>query len=321
MRIGVLLPHFGPATDYERLFGLGKRLEELGFASAWARDHLGFSGGVAFEQRSTHFVEPLTVLTAVAATTRLTVGTAALTPFRHPVVLAQMLGSLAYLAEGRLILGLGLGKPRAMELVGRSAQDRVPLWEETVDVLRAAAHPGASYLGRFTRFTDLTLDPAPPATLPVWYCGASRPALRRALERTDGWLPGRCPFPSFDRFLRELRERTDQQGRRMSVGVVPLVSLGRDRESALRKVNVEGLLASFRSKPALREDGPFDSVDDVRGALLAGTTDDLVEDLKAFEARGVDHVILDFRERMDAFEETVHRVAEDVLPAIHDIRT
>ena len=321
MRIGVLLPHFGPSTDHDRLFGLGERLERLGFASAWVRDHLGFSGGVAFEQPSTHFVDPLTVMTAVAATTRLTVGTAALTPFRHPVVLAQMLGSLAYLAEGRLILGLGLGKPRAMELVGRAAEDQVSLWEETVDVLRATSRPGASYLGRFTRFNDLTFDPAPPADLPIWYCGASRPALRRALERTDGWLPGRCPFPSFDRFLRELRERADEQGKRMSVGVVPLVSLDRDRESALRKVNVEGLLSTFRGKPALREDGPFDSADDVRGALLAGSTDDVVEDLKKFEDRGVDHVVLDFRERMDAFDETVDRVAAEVLPAFHGSTT
>ena len=38
-------------------------------------------------------------MSAVAATTKLTVGTATLTPIRQPVVLAQLVGSLAYLAQ------------------------------------------------------------------------------------------------------------------------------------------------------------------------------------------------------------------------------
>src|SRR5687768_12359626 len=104
---------------------MGKSLEDFGFSSAWVRDHLGFSGGVSFEARSSHFVDPLITLAAIAATSRLTLGTAALTPIRQPVLLAQMVGALAYLARGRLILGVGLGKQNAFELAGYSRQDRV----------------------------------------------------------------------------------------------------------------------------------------------------------------------------------------------------
>lgn len=315
MRFGVLLPHFGPHTSHDRLFGLGSRLEAQGFSSAWTRDHLGYSGGMAFEANGTFFVDPLITLASVAATSGLTIGTAALTPVRHPVLLAQMIGSLSYLAHGRVILGVGLGKPRATELIGHSAGDRVALFDEMVDVLRAVAHGPASFSGTFTRFDELVIDPAPPADLPLWYCGASQAAVLRAVERTDGWLPGRCPFPTFDRLLARLRELAAAQDKKMSVGIVPLVSLARDRETALSKVNVQGLLQSFRDKPALRPEGPFESADDLRGAVLAGSVQDVLEDLKALEERGVDEVVLDLRERMDVFDDTLLCISEEILPA------
>ncbi len=319
MRFGLLLPHFGPSSTYERVFKLGPRLEELGFGSAWVRDQLGFTGGVSFEARSNHFVDPFVAMSAIAATTDLTVGTATLTPVRQPVVLAQMVGSLAYLARGRLILGVGLGgQPRAFQLAGHVLDDRIELFHEMVDVLRTSAHTEAAHHGRFADFDDLSLDPAPPTDLQLWYCGSSLAAIRRAVERTDGWLPGRCPFRVFDRLHGRLADDAMARGRTMGIGIVPLVSIDRDRAAALAKVNLPGLLAEAAGKPAWHRDGPFETADDLRGALIAGAADDMIEDLKALEARGVDEVVLDVRERMDAFEETLQRLAEEVLPAFAD---
>lgn len=316
MRIGLLLPHFGPFSTYERLFGIGYRLAELGFSSAWVRDQLGFAGGVSFEQPNNHFVDPFITMAAIAARTEVTVGTATLTPVRQPVVLAQMVGSLSYLARGRLVLGVGLGgQPRAFRLAGHRLEDRIDLFHDMVQVLRLTSRPHASYAGRFVRFEDLTLDPPPPEDLQLWYCGSSLAGIRRALEYADGWLPGRCPFRVFDRLLARVREGAAEQGRSMRVGIVPLVSLDRDRNSALSKMNVAGILEESRNKPAWRPDGPFDTAEDLRGAVIAGNEDDVTSDLKALEDRGVDEVVLDLRERMDAFEETLERLARSVLPA------
>lgn len=316
MRFGLLLPHFGPHSTYDRLFGLGSQLEGLGFGSAWVRDQLGFAGGVSFESRSHHFVDPFITLSAIAANTGLTVGTATLTPIRQPVVLAQLVGSLAYLSQGRLILGVGLGgQPRAFRLAGYSIDDRAELFREMVDVLRAASQPGAAYHGRIARFDDLSLDPAPPADLELWYCGSSPAAVKRAVDHTNGWFPGRCPLSVFDRLHARLTDLADERNVAMRIGIVPLVSIDRDRETALSKVNLAGLLAESNGKPAWRLDGPFSSAEDVRGALIAGGPDDVIEDLKALEARGVDEVVLDLRERMDAFEDSLEQLATEVLPA------
>lgn len=316
MRFGLLLPHFGLSSSHERVFGLAPRLSQLGFSSAWVRDQLGFTGGVSFEEPNNHFVDPFIALSAVAATSDLTVGTATLTPIRQPVVLAQLVGSLAYLAKGRVVLGVGLGgQPRAFRLAGLSMDDRQELFRETVEVLRATSRPGASYQGRFATFDELTLDPPPPADMPLWYCGSSIAAIERAVEFTDGWFPGRCPFRVFDRLLGRLRERAAEEGRRMSVAIVPLISLDRDRETALSRVNIDGVLEESRRKKPWAVDGPFETAEDLRGAVIAGDDDDVVAELKELEQRGVDEVVLDLRERMEAFEETIERVGERILPA------
>jgi alkanesulfonate monooxygenase SsuD/methylene tetrahydromethanopterin reductase-like flavin-dependent oxidoreductase (luciferase family) len=314
VRIGLLLPHFGPSSTYERLWDTGSRLADMGFESAWVRDQLGFRG-LGFEGRNSHFVDPFIALAGIAARSDIRIGTATLTPIRPQVVLAQLVGSLAYLAKGRLVLGIGLGgQPRAFELAGRRNEDRVHHFREMVDVLRATAHPNASYEGRFTQFTNLTLDPAPPADLPLWYCGTSPAAIRRALRYADGWFPGRCPFLVFDPLLAQLRDGAAEAGRPMAAAIVPLLSLGRNRVDALERVNVEGLLDEARAKPGWET--AFTSADDLRGALIAGDADDVVRELDAFRERGVDEVVLDLRLRMDAFEETLDVVSRHVLPAL-----
>jgi alkanesulfonate monooxygenase SsuD/methylene tetrahydromethanopterin reductase-like flavin-dependent oxidoreductase (luciferase family) len=314
VRIGLLLPHFGSSSTYERLWDTGSRLADLGFESAWVRDQLGFRG-LGFEGRNSHFVDPFIALAGIAARSDIRVGTATLTPIRQEVVLAQLVGSLAYLARGRLVLGIGLGgQPRAFELAGRRNEDRVTHFREMVDVLRVAAQPNASYEGRFTQFRDLTLDPAPPADLPLWYCGTSPAAIRRALRYADGWFPGRCPFVVFDPLLARLREGAAEAGKPMAAAIVPLLSIGRDRADALERVNVPGLLEEARAKPGW--EASFESADDLRGALIAGNADEVGRELEAFRERGVDEVVLDLRLRMDAFEETLDLLARHVLPAL-----
>jgi len=314
MRIGLLLPHFGTASSYERLFDTGARLGDLGFDSAWVRDQLGFKG-LGFEGRQAHFVDPFITLAGIAARTGLTVGTATLTPVRQPVVNAQLVGSLAYLAKGRLVLGVGIGgQPRAFELAGLQWKDRVAHYNDMVGVLRATARPGASFTGRFVQFEDLTLDPGPPADLPLWYCGTSPKAITRAVATADGWFPGRCPFKVWDGLAATLRAEGAAEGKRMTTAIVPLLSPGRTREEGLEKVNVPALLADARDKPGWN--AAFETADDLQGVLIAGGPDDILRELEAFRVRGLDEVVLDLRLRMDVFEETLELLGRDVLPAV-----
>ena len=99
IEFGLLLPHFSDSTTWDRLFGFAPRAEELGYESLWARDNLSFHGH-GFELPGDHFVDPFTTLAGVAARTeRAKIGTAVLTPFRHPLITAQLVGGLDYLSQ------------------------------------------------------------------------------------------------------------------------------------------------------------------------------------------------------------------------------
>src|SRR6202051_3664045 len=87
-------PHVAPLLEF------AERAERLGFDSIWAGDSV--------LARPRH--EPLTLLTAVASRLkRISIGTAVLLPaLRNPVLLAHQVATLDQIAEGRLILGVGI---------------------------------------------------------------------------------------------------------------------------------------------------------------------------------------------------------------------
>src|SRR6266705_307808 len=104
IRIGYLLPTreriMAGQPQAAPLLELAERAERLGFDSVWAGDSL--------LARPRH--EPLTLLASVAARVpRVDIGTAVLLPaLRNPVLLAQQVATLDQIAEGRLILGVGI---------------------------------------------------------------------------------------------------------------------------------------------------------------------------------------------------------------------
>src|SRR5947207_12356859 len=103
-QIGYLLPTrervMEGRPETAPLLELAAGAERLGFDSIWVGDSL--------LARPRH--EPLTLLAAVAARVpRVDVGTAVLLPaLRNPVLLAHQVATLDRVAEGRLILGVGI---------------------------------------------------------------------------------------------------------------------------------------------------------------------------------------------------------------------
>ena len=103
-RVGYLLPTrervMEGRDETGSLLALAEKAEGLGYDSLWVGDSL--------LARPRH--DPLTLLAAVAARTRKPeLGTAVLLPaLRNPVVLAQQVATLDRIAEGRVILGVGI---------------------------------------------------------------------------------------------------------------------------------------------------------------------------------------------------------------------
>ncbi len=316
LEIGVLVPHFGATVSRRRILEFGPRLESLGFDALWVRDLLA-APPLRFEGESRAFVDPFVVLSAAATqTTSLRLGTAVLIPTRHPLVVAQLLGSLELLAgPGRLIVGVGAGFSRpTFEAVGLPFDRRGALTEDLIRSLRSlAAGPDANYAGSLVSFESITVEPGPDPRTPIWYGGSSRAGVRRALALCDGWMPGRCPFTVFDR----LRPSTDQlRERPFALATIPCVVLGRNRDEAFRRVDVENVLADARVRPDWRQAADFRSRDDLAGAVIAGDADDVAEELQGFVDRGVRHLVLDPRFMADDFDDALEQLAREVVPKL-----
>ena len=322
-RYGLLLPHFGQEARRDDLLAGARRAEALGFDSVWVRDHLVYEPHGEMEKPDRTFWEPLTTLTAVGAvTSRIRLGTAALIPFRHPLVLAQTVTTMTHLVGPRLVLGFGIGAyDHEFTAVGLGGADRHALLRANVEVLRRVmVENEVSYQDAHVRFERVTIEPKPlGGPVPLWHCGTSPRSARLAVELFDGWMPGRIAMPTLARRIKTIGELASAACRpRPAIGVIPPTSVGSTREEALAPVNVPGLLAwANKSRFAVRPaSGRFETVADLEGQLVAGSPDDVAAECMRFEALGVDQLVFDLRFRFDCWLEQVERLGEEVLPRL-----
>jgi len=170
------------------LLTMAERAEARGFDSVWIGDSI--------TARPRH--EPLTLLAAVAARTkRVRLGTAVLLPaLRQPVVLAHVVGTLDRIAEGRVILGVGIAGDvpnirKEFQHVGVPFERRVGRLLELLEICQALwSRDHVSFHGKHFSLDDVTMDPKPhrPGGPPIWIGGSGPIALREA-ARFDAWFP------------------------------------------------------------------------------------------------------------------------------------
>ena len=129
-------PRFG--VIYSRLHPVmapadfGRRAEDAGYDSIWVTEGLA-------NQRAA--LDPVVAMTAIAAgTTDITVGSCViLLPLRTPAIFAKEIASLDVLANGRIVLGVGVGasalsNPADFRAVGIDPGHRGALCDETSTV-------------------------------------------------------------------------------------------------------------------------------------------------------------------------------------------
>jgi probable F420-dependent oxidoreductase len=146
-----------------------------------------------------HSLDPFVALSfAAAATARVQLLTHVLVlPYRNPFLVAKAAASLDVLSGGRLVLGVAAGYLEGeFAALGADFARRNEVADEALDALRAAwrGEPVALAGRGFRADGNVQLPrPARPGGPPVWVGGNSRRAVRRAVERGDGWLPFPAP--------------------------------------------------------------------------------------------------------------------------------
>src|SRR5438309_3849231 len=172
VEFGVLLPTreavMSGRMETAPLLTMAERAEAAGFDSVWIGDSL--------TARPRH--EPLTLMSAVAARTRrVRLGTGVLLPaLRNPVVLAHVVGTLDRVAEGRVILGVGIAADmpairKEFAAAGVPLERRVGRFLEIRAICQAPwTRDGVSFSGKHFTLDNVTMEPKPhrPGGPPIW---------------------------------------------------------------------------------------------------------------------------------------------------------
>ncbi len=268
------------------LLTMAERAEAAGFDSVWIGDSL-----VA---RPRH--EPLTLMAAVAARTRrVRIGTGVLLPaLRNPVVLAHVVGTLDRVAEGRIILGVGIAGDmpairKEFAAAGVPWERRVGRFLEILAICQALwTRDGVSFSGKHFTLDNVTMEPKPhrPGGPPIWIGGSGPTALREA-ARFDAWFPTGPSVEFFAEHFPRIQAAARAAGRKPdAVTGAAYVTLAFDSNPAAAEQRLHSFLETYYSSPARTVMA--------RQATYAGPIEGAAEWLQRWIDAGARHISLRF---------------------------
>ncbi|MBV8979886.1 MAG: TIGR03619 family F420-dependent LLM class oxidoreductase [Acidimicrobiia bacterium] len=213
--LSIMLRSYSPTDPgpggWRGLFDRAQAAEDAGVDRLFVSDHVVFGehmdayarpevGGQEGGRQPTgpdgHWLEPLTVLTALSSvTSRIRLATGILlAALRRPVVLAKTAATIDALSGGRLDLGVGVGWQREeYEAAGLDFERRGVLLDHTLDVCQtlwreSPAHFESDELtfGGIHQFPH----PVDPGGVPIWVSGTvNKRVLVRIVRFGSGWIP------------------------------------------------------------------------------------------------------------------------------------
>ena len=315
MEFGFSLPGRGPLASPEQILKLATRAEALRYASVFVTDHVVLPASMA---RSTYpyattgrlpggadqdYLDPLALLGWLAhATRRIKLGTSVLVvPYRNPLVTAKILATVDRLANGRLLLGMGVGwlREEFEALAAPPFEERGPVTDEYIALMRTAwTTDPVSFEGRYYRVKDVHALPKPAQVrgILIWIGGHTDAAVRRAATIGDGWHPLALRPPGL--------LLPDEFKTKMATLRAAAQRAGRNPDTLTVSLRVAMAVRSARGK-APAGDRP----------MFQGTAAEVLADIKRYAALGVSYFVFDpVVPDLKAVLQNMERFADEVRP-------
>jgi probable F420-dependent oxidoreductase len=279
----------GRTPRFTDIQAMAQTAEAAGFDSFWLADHV-LSSQPRIEEEIGVW-EAMTFLSAVAATTsRITIGSlVACVSFRNPALLAKMADGVDEISGGRFILGLGAGwyEPE-YRAFGFPFDHLGSRFEESLRIIVPLLREGyVDFEGKYYSARDCVLRPRGPrpAGPPIWI-GAKGPRMMRLLATyADAW----------NTVWHDRPEGVEAVAPKLAEACA---AVGRDPAS------IELTAGSFAHLLAPGEQP------DPSGTSITGSAEEMADALRAFEAVGVRHLVLNIDPCEVASIERLGRVIE-----------
>lgn len=298
-------------TTVEELKEVWQEAEALGFDTLWTNDHLLPSVGPADKIN----LEAWTLLAAMAVqTSQVQIGTmVSSNTFRHPSVLAKMATTVDHLSNGRLILGVGFGwferEHAAFGVPFPPMKERSERLAEALQLITAlwSANPTASFSGKYYTLADVPFEPKPiqqphPPIL-IGGIGEKR-TLPLVAKYASMWnIPMLTPEQIqaknqvLERLCQEIKRDCDEIER----SVLTPVYIQTDPDE------IKTLLERIAGLRGI-------SIEEARKMVLAGSPEDIRQQMQTYIDVGVSHFIVNLR-RPGLYDRDAVRVfAKEVMP-------
>jgi probable F420-dependent oxidoreductase len=293
--IGLAWVNPAPLTKPENVVNFAKKCEAMGCHSMWTIDRIVYDN-----------LEPLTILAAAAgATQKIRLGTSVLLGnLRHPSHLAKIIATLDFIANGRVILGLGFGSRendyKAVEIPfehrGSRAVEQVQLMK------RLWTEDNVTHKGRFYNVENLTVGPKPiqKPHPPIWTGGGTEVALKRAGTWADGFICGSSAIPDFPATWEKISGYAKAAGRdpnKINKAGLTFMAIDDDQNNAVK--TVEDYVMRYYGRLRV----------DVANTSLVGAPSAIIDRIGAFLAKGLDTLIIGLADpdprQLDLFGEKV----------------
>lgn len=302
-----------PAVEIGVSLPAGPQLVPFAQAAEAAEfDYLSCGEHLAFHGPTTNAFIALSAAAGATSTIRL-VSAITLLPLYPAALAAKLAATLDVVSAGRFNLGVGIGGefPKEFEAVGIDVSERGARTDEALEVIDLLlTRERASFEGRFTRFSDLTIAPRPvqQPRMPIWVAGRRSGAMRRAVRHGDVWLP----YLYTPERLADSLTRIDALAREQGAGGWS----GRAAVFAFTTVYADGDEARRVAAQRVGTTYQQDFSELAGGYLVAGTPDDCIRRLRQYVDAGAQILLLRLAcPERDALP-MMQLVAREVVPAL-----
>ncbi|MBO1325479.1 LLM class flavin-dependent oxidoreductase [Acetobacter sp. TBRC 12305] len=267
--------------------------EQAGFEIAWFAEH-------HFTNYSVCMSPLMMAAHAAGRTSRIKLGTGVIVlPLYHPMRVAQEIGLLDAMSNGRAVLGVGTGyQAYEFERYGADVTHKVDIFLEYWKILEGALSEGhVAFSGKYIQEPETVFCVRPAKGMPPVYCTSPHPVILKALSKwnstpfiTAGWR-GSPALPGILEYVRNAWVAGGLDGATMPVALQQYVHVTDSATEALEAAEraryvgrmVHGLRApdlhlegAFFKAPPLPDEPPLETF---RDNLLIGSPEYVAERL------------------------------------------
>lgn len=263
--------------------------EELGFTAVWLRD-VPFDVPSFGDAGQTY--DPFVYLGLLAGQTHeIALGVSSIIlPLRHPAHVAKAAASVDALSGGRLIIGVASGdRPDEYPALNVPYEDRGRRFRESFDYIRKMSERSPAFDNAFGRSRGgIDLLPKPTAgSIPMLVTGGSQQDPDWVAQHADGWMTYPRNPDAQAHVIRDWQQRVQDAGRPPQPVLQPIyIDLADDPDTPPTPIHL-GMRLGI--KP-------------------------LIEYVDTLETLGVNHLALNLRFNRADIEDTLRRLADELLP-------